>query len=198
MKIQGKRLIAGWLGFFVVVGFAVWVLAGQITKNRFAIGLYPAGDTPDLRPARRIGFVLQQAGTVVPDDQELVVRIEKKRAGRGGLQAVAYLLSPKGDRLFARQFMQVAQDRAGRLIEQATFPPLQSVANVPAGDKVALVVVRFPSGQDAADGLFAVEQAGDRAAPVQMDRIVQMRLAAEARGWFVEQVQVPVQKNSSK
>lgn len=198
MSVRGKKLIAGWFGFFVVAGVGVWILAAQLTKNRFAVGLYAASDTPDLRPPRRIGFLLQQAGASVPDDQELVARIEKKRAGRGGLQAVAYLLSPKGDRLFPPQFMRVGRDRGGRLIEQATFPALQTVANVLAGDKVALVVVRFPMGQDPGEGLRSLELAADGAAPVQMDRIVQMRLAAEARGWFAEQVQVPVQKNSLK
>jgi hypothetical protein len=118
------------IALVAVIGFRT---LRQAQDRRFAVSLraQPEGAAPD----------------EIPLSSQIVVRIEKRTAGRSEQTAWALLLDG-GGRLLAEPQPLVARTLDnGKRVEETTFPPL---GKVPAQRIVAAVVLRTPPEKEAA------------------------------------------------
>lgn len=130
--IPGRLFILGFALVIACVAALGFRSLRQAQDRRFAISLRaePAAQAPDELPLGR----------------SLVVRIEKRTAGRSPQPAWALLLDGSGSPLAELQPLQPRQLDNGKTVEETTFAPLQTA---PAGRIVAAVVVRMPREQEA-------------------------------------------------
>lgn len=102
----------------------------QASDRRFAISIRaePEASAPD----------------IIPLGRPILVRIEKRTAGRSSQVAVAMLLDGDGRPLTELVPLSLRTLPNGKPVEEATFPPLSSIPNQRL---VAGVVVRMPPDQ---------------------------------------------------
>lgn len=179
MVIRGRVFLFCFLGALVTLGTGSYFGFRYLTRHRFAIGLYPLGETPDIKPRRRVAFFASGPADPVPRHIPLSVRIEKNSAGHSSLQAVAYLFSERGELIYAPQALQIAHDRVGKPIEETVFEPL---GNRFVGNAVWLVVIRVPSFDGAIQD--NIMQQLNATSPSGRDRGARlMMISRQLQGW---------------
>lgn len=131
--IPGRLFILGFALVIACVAAIGFRTLRQAQDRRFAVSLRaePAANAPDELPLGR----------------SLVVRIEKRTAGRSPQGAWAFLLDGSGGLLADLQPLVPRTLENGKTVEETMFPPLTSP---PAGRQIAAVVVRMPKEQEPA------------------------------------------------
>ena len=145
--IPGRLFIFGFALVIALVAAVGFRTLKQAQDRRFAVSLraLPAASAPD----------------EIPITSQIVVRIEKRTAGRSDQTAWALLLDGSGRLLAELQPLSAKTLDNGKRVEETTFPPL---GRVPAQRIVAAIVVRMPPENEAqiraalSQILHAVEQ----------------------------------------
>lgn len=130
--IPGRLFIFGFALVIALVAAVGFRTLKQAQDRRFAASLHavPPGGAPD----------------EVPLASQIVVRIEKRTAGRSDQTAVALLLDGNGRLLADLQPLSTKTLERGQRVEETIFAPL---ASVPAQRIVAAVILRVPPEQEA-------------------------------------------------
>lgn len=131
--IPGRIFIFAFALVIALVAAVGFRTLKQAQDRRFAVSLraQPEGAAPD----------------EIPLTSQLVVRIEKRTAGRSDQAAWALLLDGRGRLLADLQPLAPKTLDNGKRVEETVFPPL---GQVPAQRIVAAVVLRTPPEQEAA------------------------------------------------
>lgn len=181
MQVRGRFLLlfVGMMSLVVTCGLAM--AFRYSTRHRFAMGVYALEETPEKKPAVRMGFVSVPSNQTLPWDQPLVARVERGTAGSRSLQAVAYVVGTNGHILYRSGLLKPKSIRERSwfgwekivTVEETLIPPLQEL---PFSQEYQVVIVRLPeiSLQDR----LLQETAGESSLEV---RVARMRLLAERR-----------------
>jgi hypothetical protein len=130
IQIKGRYFIPAFAAVILTVAVLGFFFLRSGQDRRFAISIH---SVPESARADQ-----------VPLDAPIVVRIDKRSAGRSPLSAFGMLLDGNGRPLAALSPLTVRELAHGKLTEEVAFPPLTAL---PGQRLLAAIVIRLPPGK---------------------------------------------------
>ncbi len=169
MRVRGRSFFLILILVTVAASLGLFLVFRHSVRERFAIGVYAQGETPDLKKPRKLWFIDLNRKQPLPRKKPLVVWIEGGTAGKKDLKGIVYLLGDQGELLWPPQELVLKKNAAGKQVEETIFPPPDELH---AGKSLGVVVARLPRITEEIKEEFVVKTSRAR---TQLERIAQMK-----------------------
>lgn len=171
--LSGRMFVIGFAVVIACVAALGYFTLRNASKGRFAISVHMIPESPH---ADQVSL-----------GNPIVVRIDKRSAGRSPLLAMAMLLEGNGRQLSDLRPLDVRQEGDRKKTEEVVFPPLTAL---PAQRLLAAIVIRSPASQL---DVLRMELARIQHAPSSLPQVFgEIFKASRKLGGHAELVQVEV------